>query len=140
MSDGSLMTGEKHGKDSKPLVVIDDKPKKKKAIKFKIKSKKEEKKEEPKKEKKNVPFVPKPKVDYKKQVIDKYDLKIGSRIRLGDSQGDEVAIVKELGDNKMKVETEIGNVILTLRYNRVEIEKMIKKKMKDKKVKDKKEK
>ena len=111
MPNGDIMTGGKHEADSKPLVVIDDKPKKKK----------------------NVPFVPQPKVDYKKQVIDKYDLKIGSRIKLGDSQGDEVAVVKELGANKMRVSTEIGNVILTFRYNRVEIEKMIAKKMKDKK-------
>tara|TARA_R110000822_G_scaffold298531_1_gene421306 strand:- start:1551 stop:2420 length:870 start_codon:yes stop_codon:yes gene_type:complete len=85
-----------------------------------------------KKIKKNVPFVPKPKVDYRQQVIDKYDLKIGSRIKLGDSQGDEVAVVKELGANKMRVSTEIGNIILTLKYNRIEIEKMIKKKMKSK--------
>tara|TARA_R110000823_G_scaffold2257_11_gene9235 strand:+ start:51 stop:920 length:870 start_codon:yes stop_codon:yes gene_type:complete len=85
-----------------------------------------------KKIKKNVPFVPKPKVDYRQQVINKYDLKIGSRIKLGDSQGDEVAVVKELGANKMRVSTEIGNIILTLKYNRIEIEKMIKKKMKSK--------
>jgi len=81
-------------------------------------------------------YVPKPKVDYRQQVIDKYDLKIGSRIKLGDSQGDLVAVVIELGANKMRVKTEIGNVIETLKYNRVEIEKMIKKKMKDKKVKE----